>query len=461
MMNFKKITFCGIAALLTVMTVEARDSKFTRHGAGPLYWMAYEHCFVTDQPLPESRYKNSVDWVAENFLPYGFDMVCTDGWIEQAQTIDANGYITKYNDGWVHDFSYWIDYNKKKGLKTGIYYDPLWMTRTAYDKNLPIKGSDKRTRDIKGNTNFNDFIYWVDTDKEGAEQWVKGYVRYFIELGFSFLRIDFLNWFEDSYGTDRYVKALRWIKEEAGDEIFVSLVMPNCFDHAANEIPYGDLFRISEDVFGGGWDFISNRRRGVQQDRWAQWGNVFDGFVGFSDVAARGQIIMDGDFIRLNTCADDNERQFWVSLMAITGSPIAIADQYDTANGCERFYQNEEILALNKAGFSARPASTNPSDVASSRWFGQLPDGDWIVGLFNREESASNMSVNFVKDLGITDGKVDNVRDLWSHSDLGAFEGSYRVNVPAHGCRILRITAPDKCFQAEVAGLRGGVTIQK
>ena len=71
------------------------------------------------------------------------------------------------------------------------------------------------------------------------------------------------------------------------------------------------------------------------------------------------------------------------------------------------------------------------------------------------------MSVNFVKDLGITDGKVDNVRDLWSHSDLGAFEGSYRVNVPAHGCRILRITAPDKCFQAEVAGLRGGVTIQK
>ena len=249
-----------------------------------------------------------------------------------------------YNPDDVENVRLVIDYYKKKGLKTGIYYDPLWMTRTAYDKNLPIKGSDKRTRDIKGNTNFNDFIYWVDTDKEGAEQWVKGYVRYFIELGFSFLRIDFLNWFEDSYGTDRYVKALRWIKEEAGDEIFVSLVMPNCFDHAANEIPYGDLFRISEDVFGGGWDFISNRRRGVQQDRWAQWGNVFDGFVGFSDVAARGQIIMDGDFIRLNTCADDNERQFWVSLMAITGSPIAIADQYDTANGCERFYRTKRFL---------------------------------------------------------------------------------------------------------------------
>ena len=458
-MNIRSIFLCGLVFVSVV--VSARDSRFTRHGAGPLYWMAYEQCFVTDSPLAEDRYQKSVDWVAKNFLSYGYDMVCTDGWIERAQTVNENGYITKYNDAWSHDFAYWIDYNKKKGLKTGIYYDPLWMSRKAYENNLPVKGSTKTTRDIKGNVNFNDYLYWVDTDKEGAEQWIKGYVRYFIDLGFSFLRIDFLNYYEDAYGTERYVKALRWIKEEAGDEIFISLVMPNCFDHAANEIPYGDLFRISEDVFGGGWDFISNRRRGIQQDRWAQWGNAFDGFVGFSDVAARGQIMMDGDFIRLNTCESDTERQFWVSLMAITGSPIAIADQYDTANGCERFYQNEEILALNKMGFSARPMSGNPSEIASSKWVGQLPNGEWIVGLFNREEEASNMSINFLRDLGIKEGKVSNIRDHWTHSDLGAFEGAYKVNIPAHGCRILRITSSCKRYQAEVAALRGSVKVQK
>ena len=228
-----------------------------------------------------------------------------------------------------------------------------------------------------------------------------------------------------------YVRALQWIEEEAGDEIFISLVMPNCFDHAANEIPYGDLFRISEDVFGGGWDFISDRRRGIQQNHWAQWGNVFDGFVGFSDVAARGQIIMDGDFIRLNTCESDAERQFWVSLMAMTGSPIAIADQYDTANGCERFYQNEEILALNKMGFRHAPCRQSDRNRkfemggATSRWRME-------VGLFNREDEASNMSINFLRDLGIEGGKVSNIRDLWTHSDLGAFEDVYKVSVPAH-----------------------------
>ena len=71
-------------------------------------------------------------------------MVCTDGWIESAQTVNDNGYVTKYNDTWSHDFAYWIEYNRNKGLKTGIYYNPLWMTRTAYDKNLPIEERKRR-----------------------------------------------------------------------------------------------------------------------------------------------------------------------------------------------------------------------------------------------------------------------------------------------------------------------------
>lgn len=45
--------------------------------------------------------------------------------------------------------------------------------------------------------------------------------------------------------------------------------------------------------------------------------------------------------------------------------------------------------------------------------------------------------------------------------DLGAFEGVYKVNIPAHGCRILRITSSCKRYQAEVAALRGNVKVRK
>lgn len=456
-----KLNYILAAGLLaaTAMSLTARDSKYTRRGAGPMYWMAYEECFVTDRALSEARYKMNVDWVADNFKEYGFDMICTDGWIEQGQTVNRYGYITKYASDWQNDWAYWIDYNRSKGLKSGIYYNPFWMTRAAYDRNLPVKGTQKNAQDIAGSTKFNDFIYWVDAEKEGAEQWVKGYVQHFIELGFDFLRVDFVNWYENAYGRESYIKMLKWISEACGDKITFSLVMPNCFDHAAEEMKYCDVMRISEDVFGGGFDFVSGRRRGVYQEGWANWGNAFDGFIGFSDVAGRGQFIMDGDFIRLNTAESDSERQFWVSLMAITGSPIAIADQYDTIGENAHFYQNEEILALNKAGFAARPLSMNCGQSRSSIWVGQLPDGDWVAGMFNREDSEQTMTVSFSKDLGFAKGTKAMVRDMWRRADLGEQEDMYRVSLQPHSCVVVRIKNPVKRYQCEVAGTCGGAKI--
>lgn len=456
-----KLNYILAAGLLaaTAMSLTARDSKYTRRGAGPMYWMAYEECFVTDRALSEARYKMNVDWVADNFKEYGFDMICTDGWIEQGQTVNRYGYIIKYASDWQNDWAYWIDYNRSKGLKSGIYYNPFWMTRAAYDRNLPVKGTQKNAQDIAGSTKFNDFIYWVDAEKEGAEQWVKGYVQHFIDLGFDFLRVDFVNWYENAYGRESYIKMLKWISEACGDKITFSLVMPNCFDHAAEEMKYCDVMRISEDVFGGGFDFVSGRRRGVYQEGWANWGNAFDGFIGFSDVAGRGQFIMDGDFIRLNTAESDSERQFWVSLMAITGSPIAIADQYDTIGENAHFYQNAEILALNKAGFAARPLSMNCGQSRSSIWIGQLPDGDWVAGMFNREDSEQTMTVNFSKDLGFAKGTKAMVRDLWRGADLGEQEDMYRVSLQPHSCVVVKIKNPVKRYQCEVAGTCGGAKI--
>ena len=103
-MEFRKIAVLGLL-LASFLPVTARDSQFTRKATGPMYWMAYEYCYTHDKPLPEERYKKNIDWVDENLKEYGYNMICTDGWIEQAQTIDRNGYITKYNNEWTHGSS--------------------------------------------------------------------------------------------------------------------------------------------------------------------------------------------------------------------------------------------------------------------------------------------------------------------------------------------------------------------
>ncbi len=442
-MEFRKIVVLGLL-LVSFLPVTARDSRFTRKGTGPMYWMAYEYCYTYDKPLPEERYKKNIDWVDKNLKEYGYDMICTDGWIEQAQIIDHNGYITKYNNEWTYDFSYWSNYIRQKGMKFGVYYNPMWLTRTALEKNCPVKGTNVTTRQIVGKNSFNGDLHWVDTALPGAEQWIKGYVRYFINLGATYLRIDFLENYERNYGSDKYAQALKWIMEEAGDEIFISLVMPNCFSHGKNEIQYGDMIRISNDCFSGGWDFVSARKRGKRQEYWPQYDNAFDGFIGFSDIASRGKLIMDGDFMRMNTMANLDERRFLFSLMVMTGSALAVSDQYDTIGDCMPVYQNKELNELNSLGFSAKPLSINVNDRNSSRWVGRLPDGDWVVGLFNREESPLIYTIDFRKELGIGTGHVKNIRDLWEHKNLGAMDDGYSVLLKPHSCTIIRIETGGK-----------------
>lgn len=454
----------SVIIMLSFAPVEsgARDSRYTRKGTGPRYWIAYEYCYDLNRPMTETRWKSNIDWMAETFRDYGYDMISNDGWIEAAQTVDGNGYITKYNSGWEHGFGWWNAYIRSKGMKAGIYYNPLWMTRTAYENDCPVKGTSFSARQIAGYHSFNGDLMWVDVDKPGAEQWVKGYVRHFIELGAAFLRIDFLENYENNYGTARYEKALRWIMEEAGDEIFLSLVMPNCHDHAKTELKYGDMFRVSDDCFTGEWDFVSSRRRGTVKDRWPKYGNVFDGMIAFSDVAGKGQMILDGDFMRLNKLADTGERRFLFSLMIMGGSPLAIADQFDTiTEDAEEIYRNEELLQIHDAGFAARPLSTDIGDINSSRWVGQLPDGSFVAGLFNREDYAAEYAVDFCGELGIESGKAANVRDLWEHSDLGGMKGEYRTVIEPHCCKVVRIF-PDgkKRFQAECASMKNGAAVR-
>ena len=191
-MRIKTLSVILILSLASI-SLSARDSKFTRQGTGPKYWIAYEWCWVNNKAIPEYQWKKNIDWVAENLRDYGYDMICNDGWIEAAQTINENGYITKYNSDWQNGFEYWNKYIKDKGMKVGVYYNPMWMSKAAFFANCPVVDTDGiTTMKIAGKVNFNSELYWVDVNKEGAEQWIKGYVRYFKELGVSYLRVDFL-----------------------------------------------------------------------------------------------------------------------------------------------------------------------------------------------------------------------------------------------------------------------------
>ncbi len=53
----------------------------------PLYWSVYERAYELDGDVWDDRnitleeWERNFDWVAKELLPYGYDMVCTDGFL--------------------------------------------------------------------------------------------------------------------------------------------------------------------------------------------------------------------------------------------------------------------------------------------------------------------------------------------------------------------------------------------
>ena len=450
--------------------------RFRRGGVGPLYWSTYGYNNRTNQAMPQAVWTKNLDWVGDNLARFGYRMVCTDGWIDYSQKTTENGYVVAYQDDWTLDWAGMVKDAAARGLELGVYYNPLWVVTSAIkNPRITVAGRpDIKVADIVNpgdNQNGSPNLNWVDPTRDGAEEYVKGYVEYFRSLGAVFLRIDFLAWFEAGFdqsegttgvahGRDGYLLALSWMREAAGDMI-LSLVMPNCFDHAAAERQFGDMIRIDNDVGYGTWYSLSLGSQ-TWQPIWSQWNNPFLGFTGFSDVSGRGQLVLDGDPLYMSTFSNDDERRTAISLFTIAGAPIAIADEYDTIGDYGEFFCNEEVLALRRNGLAGKPIYRNSHgyffDTTSrdcERWIGQLPDGSWVIGLFNRDDGPrhTTKSIDFSSELGFSEPA--RVRDLWSHTDLGTMR-SYEIPLRPHACVLLSV-APQSAphFEAEV-GARAG-----
>lgn len=414
----------------------------------PLYWSPYEYNYVHNSYIPEEEWKKNIDWVALNLAPYGYKMVSTDGWMDENACYNEYGYLTRHSCKWEHDYAYWAKYLESKGMTLGVYSNPLWIPQAAAESGVIIKGTNIPLSSIM-NLNEHTVSYrWVQIDRPGAEEYVKGYIEHYASMGVKYLRVDFLSFFENGQdrglgkvGVDRphwiYETALRWMREECNKQgIFLSLVMPHLFNDGEAEVKYGHMVRIGEDTGNGGWWKFSVNNRGIHQYGWSQYSNPFDGFIYFSRISGRNRMILDGDFIRLNTFENDDEKRTCISLNLIAGGPVTVSDLYNTIGSDLWLYQNRELLELNADGFVGKPFSPEPSNDKSQIWYGQMSNGDWIIGLFNREITNKEYNIKFL-DLGISGSWK--IRDIWEHSNLER-SNSFQTNLRPHACKIIRLS---------------------
>jgi hypothetical protein len=425
----------------------------------PLYWSVYEYHFllekqgVKDNYIPEDVFRANVDWVERELKPHGFTMIAMDGWGDDWYHRNDAGYRTTHSRHWRHDYAWWAAELARRGMTLGIYDNPLWVSREDAKAGKKVAGTnisiasliDPREKSAFGFT-------WVQVDRPGAEEYIKGNVYHWADMGVRFLRVDFLSWYEtgweDNWGhgggwvgkrgrpREHYETALRWMREACDERgVYLSLVMPDLGHEGEIERRYGRMYRINEDSAEGGWWRFSENGRGQRKAHFSQWRSPFDGFIYWSRYSGKNAARMDGDFIRLNTYTDE-EKKTVITLSVIAGGPVAITDQVTTIGNGVWAAQNDEILALAKEGFAAKPLSADPSDSPRSEvWTGERADGSIIAAFFNRGSTEAPRWLDFAGSLGIARGSV---RDLWARADLGVLD-HIAVNVPAHGCKVFQI----------------------
>ncbi|MDY5182780.1 MAG: glucan 1,6-alpha-isomaltosidase, partial [Prevotella sp.] len=377
----------------------------------PLYWSVYEYCYDQERQgvgtidISPEEWDKIIDFVATNLKPHGYDMICTDGFIAMLAT-DNSGYMTQYGSISLKDL---VAKCKAKGLKLGVYDNPLWIHGPRDTK---IEGTDYTFGNLyyNGSTQVVNpgvddmWFHWIVAENPGAKEYIDGFFKHYKELGVEFIRMDFLSWYEDGkdrgigvvgrgYGRESYARAMAYIGEAAKKYgIFTSLVMPHNFNDAEIEARYGNMMRIVCDTGGGGWWHTSAQDKGKSYANWPQCMNQFDGFTYWSHLSGRNKIILDGDFIRLNKFDTDAERETVISLQLMAGGPVAAADQYSTIGNNLKFYVNDELLALNKDGFVGKPLSDKLGDKKNEIWYGKMTNGDYVVGLFNRSDNTASVS---------------------------------------------------------------------
>ncbi len=440
------------AFLFLVLVFTGSLHSQTNPFRAPLYWSVYENHYVKEQAsvadnyISESELLYNIGWVENNLKPYGYTMICMDGWGDVSQ-LNENGYRKSHSSHWEHDFAYWSAYLQGKGMTLGMYGNPLWINVSSTDTTKKIVGTNINVSSLINTSENAKWFTWVQVDRPGAEQYVKGYIKYYADMGIKYYRVDFLSWYES--GTDHYMgtvgvahtraqyeKALRWMREACDSNgVFLSLVMPHLNNEADFEKKYGNMFRINSDCGVGTWERFSNLNRGTRYTVWSQYENAMDGYTYWSYLTGRGKVLLDGDFIRLNTFASNTEKRSVISQHIIAGGPVSAADQYNTIGNDLWLYQNDELLTLNKDGFVGKPLTNVPTVDSSQIWTGQLSTGEWVISFFNRE-STPKQRLFALSRLGLN-GKY-NVRDMWQHADLGNMD-TISVTLPPHGCMVCKV----------------------
>jgi alpha-galactosidase len=346
------------------------------------------------------------EMVSTGLARHGFQYINIDeGW--DLRDRDASGHLQLRPS--FHDMHDMTAYVHAKGLRCGIYSSPGPVTCDG---------------DFSG--------CWQHEDQDAAT---------FADWGFDYLKYDWCSYGQLpglNDGTVEYFKKPYEVMRASLDKTNRDIVFSFC------QYGMGNPWEWAPQIGGNSW-----RTHGDIDDNWGSLHDIYEKEAGHEKYAGPGHW-NDPDMLMVGvvgkgsphpTHLTPNEQILHISMWCLVASPLLIGcdmtrmDPFTLA-----LLSNDEVLDINQDTLG-KPAARVSRNGDLEVWARSLADGTHAIGLVNGGDIATEVTANWA-DVGV-EGK-QRVRDLWLHKDVGVFDNSYSVDVPSHGCVLLKIGTPRK-----------------
>ncbi|MGO8765353.1 MAG: glycoside hydrolase family 27 protein [Limisphaerales bacterium] len=421
----------------------------------PLGWNSYD---AFGDSVTEQEVVSNADYMQQHLLAHGWKYVVVDfRWYDAVATYNDNE-LTRTRMGArlaADPFGRLLPaVNRFPSATNGVGFKPLadkihamglkfgfhmmrGIPRQAVLAKTPIEGSPYTAADA-ANTNSTcgwcPDMYGVRANAAG-QAWYDSCARLWASWGLDFVKIDD---FSNPYHTPE-IEMVRKALDQCGRAFVLSTSAgPTPISQADHVKTHANMWRISGDF----WDQWSKLNH--QFDLLAQWQGVGGpGHWPDADMIPFGHIgIRDWTNAKERwTRFTKDEQRTLMSLWALAPSPMMLGMNLpDNDAWTLSLLTNDEVLAIDQdpMGSPARRVARN--EDGTEIWVKELQDGSKAIGLFNRSQATADVALNW-NEAGLV-GK-EKLRDLWNQRDLGNFDQTFSVPVPAHGSVLLRAAPAD------------------
>ncbi len=461
-------TFLSIATagLLLSSFHPLADAQVNGVGHNPyLGWSTFSEQTINGSFLTQANLQTQSDALkASGLEEHGFRYINIDsGW---QGSFDANGRPIP-NPTTFPDMKGLVDHIHANGQKAGIYWIP-GIEQPAVDGNYPILGTGYRTQDIvvmplaQGNAFAgplpNPYHDKIDFTKPGAQEYINSVVDLFASWGIDFIKLDGVTpgSYVDNLSIDNRADVQAWSQAIAQSGRLIWLTVSWQLDQDYLDVwqQYSNARRIDDDVEceGGCGGYLTNWPRIIlrEYDN-VGWENAAGPTLGWNDLDTLdvGNGSADG--------LSDTEKQTAITIWAMANAPLYLGGDLTQLDALAKSaFTNDELLAVDQSGHPAIQRTGGFHPV----WIADAGDGDYYVALYNFTAFPDRVDVRW-RDLGFENAIA--VRDIWNHTELGAFPGEFSAMVLGHGVRLLKVTPQGDIenppagisYEAEAATLTG------